>query len=206
MLGRMSRAVCMIWEEVQDPSPLRCSRSRHPIRSSTSQAHQHMRRYRYKQSICILYCAMFGSGACRPRGWNRRCQSCMTGVAVPRTHSTVRLKGERSAFNESEGVLLHCAPLTRLLAQQCFRQRKCREGLAAPRNLLTTCLSHSQWWFLGQSFAPVDHFLLLSQQGVSRRRLSFRLLNRSPFVRFLLFSLFVSVHPAISINALGSDV
>ncbi|KAM6476891.1 hypothetical protein HDV62DRAFT_383877 [Trichoderma sp. SZMC 28011] len=97
---------------------------------------------------------MLGGGACRPRGWNRWCQS------------TVRLKGERSAF-ESEGVLLHCAPLTRLLAQQCFRQRKCREGLAAPRSLLTTCLSCSQWWFLDQSFAPVDHFLLLSQQGVS---------------------------------------
>ncbi|KAL6808262.1 hypothetical protein V8C40DRAFT_285731 [Trichoderma camerunense] len=105
---------------------------------------------------------MLGGGACRPRGWDRWCQS------------TVRLEGERSAFNESEGVLLHCAPLTRLLAQQCFRQRKCREGLAAPRNLLSTCLSRSQWWFLDQSFAPVDHFLLLSQQGVSGRRLSFR--------------------------------
>ncbi|KAL6824489.1 hypothetical protein J3E69DRAFT_356158 [Trichoderma sp. SZMC 28015] len=87
---------------------------------------------------------MLGGGACRPRGWNRWCQS------------TVRLEGERSAFNESEGVLLHCAPLTRLLAQQCFRQRKCREGLAAPRNLLTTCLSGSQWWFLDQSFAPAS--------------------------------------------------
>ncbi|KAL7962326.1 hypothetical protein V8C34DRAFT_311185 [Trichoderma compactum] len=126
---------------------------------------------------------MLGGGACRPRGWNRRCQS------------TVRLKGERSAFND---VLLHRAPLTRLLAQHCFRQRKCREGLAAPRNLLTTFLSRSQWWFLDQSFAPVDHFLLLSQQGVSRRRLSFRLLNCSPFARFS-FSLFVSAHLAISI-------
>ncbi|KAL6789836.1 hypothetical protein J3E68DRAFT_87841 [Trichoderma sp. SZMC 28012] len=158
-----------------------------------------MRRYRYKQtSICILYCAMLGGGACRPRGWNRWCQRCMAGVSVLRTYSTVRLEGERSAFNESEGVLLHCAPLTRLLAQQCFRQRKCREGLAAPCNLLTTCLSRSQWWFLDQSFAPVDHFLLLSQQGVSGRRLSFRLLNRSPFARFS-FSLFVSAHLAISI-------
>ncbi|KAL6693222.1 hypothetical protein J3F84DRAFT_74981 [Trichoderma pleuroticola] len=136
----------------------------------------------------------------------RRVQATRVGPLVPKLHgvavlctsSTVRLKGERSAFNESEGVLLHRTPLTRLLAQQCFRQRKCREGLAAPRNLLTTCLSRSQWWFLDQSFAPVDYFLLLSQQGVSRRRLSFRLLNRSPFARFS-FSLFVSAHLAISI-------
>lgn len=102
-------------------------------------------------------------------------------------------------------VLLHRAPLTRLLAQQCFRQRKCREGLAAPRNLLTTSLSRSQWWFLDQSFAPVDHFLLLSQQGVSRRRLSFRLLNCSPFARFS-FSLFCFCSSRNLDHAWGSDV
>lgn len=104
--------------------------------------------------------------------WNRWCQSCMTGVAVLRIYSTVR---REVSVDESEGVLLHCAPLTRPLAQQCFRQRKCKEGLAAPRNLLTTCLSRSKWWFLDQSFAPVHHLLLLSQQGVSCRRLYFRL-------------------------------
>ncbi|KAL6864487.1 hypothetical protein J3F83DRAFT_741992 [Trichoderma novae-zelandiae] len=69
----------------------------------------------------------------------------MAGVAVPRPSYTARLsrlEAREVSFVESEGVLLHCVPLTRPLAQECFRQRKCREeGLAAPRGPSTTTIS-----------------------------------------------------------------
>ncbi|KAL6877809.1 hypothetical protein HDV57DRAFT_134269 [Trichoderma longibrachiatum] len=97
--------------------------------------------YRYEQhSTCILYenCCM----RCwtRPRWWNRWCQSCMAGVAVLRPSYTVRLSRlERSA---SKACFSTGVPLTRPLAQECFRQRKCREeGLAAPRGPSTTTIS-----------------------------------------------------------------
>lgn len=92
-------------------------------------------------------------------------------------------------------------PLTRSLAQQRFRQRKCREGLASVSRPIDDRFYHAGWGLVDQSSSQVDQFSV-----VSTRRPSPSLARP---LALLLPSLFASSFPAIWTNlfqALGKSL